>query len=433
MDLSKIDFTKCKLPDWSGSRIHVTYTSFAVKIMSGSRVNASKSAHHGCDQWDVAHGIGTRTFEELGQLREICFQVDHFITDELAALKLKEEYPMSADEAREFLRTHPGEHLLAWSGLPGCNYAGLKNGEHWHRFDGESHVVKVCVGRWCVDSIFDGSRYRLIESRNVHQELDWVSVPWQDVEWLEQQGIKVLKQAGDSTTFKADRGTLPFGYDPSEPRWVNVTNNQVARLYGLNCAIAIRGGWRGPHWCQVANPDGDKIYEYAVDIHTLTPGIKLHEETKPEPAWATLKWTEVERLDKAGAHVQWSRHHITGEKPEWRERDGNDQGAAGFANLAYRVDLRTVPDGVELYEPDWVEIVVGGGPGEKYRADRKTFPAGYEANPSPETPAPKRSYTDMVRDVMRQKGGGLSGSSSAYLSARLDALIYVLDVERKVL
>jgi hypothetical protein len=137
-----------------------------------------------------------------------------------------------------------------------------------------------------------------------------------------------------------------------------------------------------------------------------------------EPNWQPVKWTEVERLENAGCRVQYS--SLLKSTQAWHDRDSPYKGGIGCPESEYRVDMNTVPDGMELYEPEWVDVhwrnvtdllsapvdvqfesangdwisldskpiigsertwFQGGVDGNKYRADRKTFPVGFEMKP----------------------------------------------------
>jgi hypothetical protein len=125
------------------------------------------------------------------------------------------------------------------------------------------------------------------------------------------------------------------------------------------------------------------------------------------PEWVEIKWTEVERLQRTGASVRHKKRGSADDNFIDREPRSYD-GICSNGNVTYQVDLKTVPDGVALYEPDWVEVSaadlafldhskvhtqVRKGPENiwtdrlwggilpiphQLQADRKTFPTGYE-------------------------------------------------------
>jgi hypothetical protein len=147
---------------------------------------------------------------------------------------------------------------------------------------------------------------------------------------------------------------------------------------------------------------------YKVDQFIETELARLN-----APEWVEVKWTEVERLQKAGARIQLKKRGSSDENFVDREPCGYEWICRGDV-VEYQVDLKTVPVGVALYEPDWVDVFPGevrrvqglgirvqcknpnkdgddfeyhpvdewiGCPDWRFRADRKTFPAGFELSP----------------------------------------------------
>jgi hypothetical protein len=141
-----------------------------------------------------------------------------------------------------------------------------------------------------------------------------------------------------------------------------------------------------------------------------------------EPNWVDVQWTEVERLEKAGACVE-----ILGIYHHWNRRHADFRYTTGFSNDRYRIDLKTVPVGINLYEPEWVavpwrdvEMLVkcrttvqlrgyagwapktsgDGHPQWDYQADAKTFPAGYIPKPdaAQQNPEPVKPLWDEIRE-----------------------------------
>lgn len=91
------------------------------------------------------------------------------------------------------------------------------------------------------------------------------------------------------------------------------------------------------------------------EIHSICKQVDAFIESElaamNKPNWVDVKWTEVERLSSRGARVQYQ-VRITG----WRDREAFSFGRGGVSCGIYRVDTKTVPDGVELYEPQWVNV-----------------------------------------------------------------------------
>jgi hypothetical protein len=224
--LDRIDFKNCELPELWGCRADVRLKLGAIVITTDARLCVYRHSGNGA-RWLVCHGVGVRTFEELEELRAICGKVDKFIEAETARIKLEDEYPLSAAEASEFLRTHPGEHRFAWA---------------WVDATGTGETSWRSYG-WVFST---GFRYRLIESRNVPQEPDWVPVPWWEVEELQNKGVEVRYESRATGRFEkrsfpsrlaskvdnyvVDRHTLPAGYVPSFERWESKTADELLRM-----------------------------------------------------------------------------------------------------------------------------------------------------------------------------------------------------------
>jgi hypothetical protein len=154
IDYSKIDFSRCELPRWNTWQ-PVTWYVDALQLRVNGSIFASKNAS---GKWFIyANG----TLEELTELDAICQKVDDFIASELARIKLEEEYPMSAEQAREFLRANPGEHLFSESANDGLNTTH----DIWYRHTVNGPEWSDSSGKWRHAEAFDDYRYRLIESR----------------------------------------------------------------------------------------------------------------------------------------------------------------------------------------------------------------------------------------------------------------------------
>lgn len=142
--------------------------------------------------------------------------------------------------------------------------------------------------KWITDSVdaFIAAETARIEAED--ETANWVAVPWQDVEFLVSSGSTVAnslyimnpKTVGvPSMEYTADRRTFPPGYDPEKSRWVEVAGLDARRLFQAGCAVAKLSEEK--EWIHILLPSGSGEYRYAVDIHTLKPGVPLHEEPKP--------------------------------------------------------------------------------------------------------------------------------------------------------
>lgn len=212
-DISRIDFSKCKLPNWRNYQMVAIIPSGCkmvhIKPMRGFFAGATVAALETGERW-VFCDLDNSSWGDVELLKAITDQVDAFIASELARLATE-------DEAK-----------------------------------------------------------------------NWVDVPWQDVEWLTGKGCKVQfrnvdhgydwgPRNGDAchlNEYRADRRTLPTGYDPEKPRWVEVEFADSERLMSLGCnrAIATCGrDWRE----DIAWAPGALC---AIDIHTVPPGVPLHVE-----------------------------------------------------------------------------------------------------------------------------------------------------------
>lgn len=131
---------------------------------------------------------------------------------------------------------------------------------------------------------------------------NWVVVPWQDVDFLlshnvtiehswtnREDGREVWSALNKSPTaphlwsYRADRRTFPSGYDPEKPRWVDIERSDVVRLERSGCAIQRRASDAHDDWMArgfPGDPPSGKC-DYRVDMHTVPPGVTLHEEPKP--------------------------------------------------------------------------------------------------------------------------------------------------------
>lgn len=175
MGIETIDFTKCKLEpipclmaDGRTRKLDVvaswdvSHKNVVLKLGDPGSVVMAKTGH-GSIGWQFMSGAILLTTDDAGLLVDRAQSVNDFIDVELAFLKRTEEYPMSADEALEFLRTHPGEHRFEW-----MRHSGLHGGMGLQRWNHFSNCVEVCTGfDWHMDYSFGEFRYRFLETRDV--------------------------------------------------------------------------------------------------------------------------------------------------------------------------------------------------------------------------------------------------------------------------
>lgn len=178
-DLSKIDWTKCKLPEWKGVAARVEYSFKTVYVMVSHRTDvwSSIASRRETGKWFAT----SVDLDDLDALKATRNQVDSFIASELARLKLEEEFPWSASETMEFLRTHPGEHLLESRSDKANGGLGITEKVRY-RWNGTVAEYECRDGSWHRSSCLgDGDsyglpRYRLLESRNVPKRFTAVDV-----------------------------------------------------------------------------------------------------------------------------------------------------------------------------------------------------------------------------------------------------------------
>jgi len=100
---------------------------------------------------------------------------------------------------------------------------------------------------------------------------------------------------------------------------------------------------------------GDTGFSALLELHAICKQVDAFIESElaeiNKPNWVDVQWTEVERLEKAGAHVQYKTYDS-----RWTDRRYSDQRTVGDRLTSYQVDLNTVPAGVALYEQEWVNI-----------------------------------------------------------------------------
>lgn len=194
-----------------------------------------------------------------------------------------------------------------------------------------------------------------------------------------------------------------FHYD----QHVFVMTVELVPWNGWLAAMDASGKWYSGRPCDAMDTQAE--------IHDICKKVDAFIESElaamNEPNWVDVKWTEVERLARSGASLQWL-HSYSGlfrVLPSSKE-----ESEVGIDGVRYQVDTRTVPIGVNLYEPEWVPVswlyvdhlLFSGttveyhvqdtgewvkklnGPGfraDSYRGDKKTFPAGHaKLNISPE-------------------------------------------------
>jgi hypothetical protein len=188
-----------------------------------------------------------------------------------------------------------------------------------------------------------------------------------------------------------------------------------------NCVVRISAEDVTVEWMLVPGWVAKKlsgVWLYATDCSSFDELLELKkvsekvdafiatELKKLEPDWVEVKWTEVDRLRKAGVHVPHTNALLGLLVPH-----GDAPGVGGFT---YHVDVKTVPAGVNLYEPEWIDVpwqdverlqrggarvqvkpgwccpsveyserstgnyeLIRAENGALYRADRKTCPDGY--------------------------------------------------------
>jgi hypothetical protein len=158
IDYSKIDFGKLELR-WGFLNPEAGIGRSDRELRITVKGRGTLCARKECEPWRNYTTNG-ETFEELEQLKAICNKVDAFIESELARIKLEEEYPMSAEQAHEFLKANPGEHLFS-ERTPG----GYSDDDIWYRC--EKGVIQWHSegDPWKIAEAFDDYRYRLIASR----------------------------------------------------------------------------------------------------------------------------------------------------------------------------------------------------------------------------------------------------------------------------
>jgi len=221
IDLSKLDWKKCELPDYEGAVLTVDYVPKIiqqVRIKNRSNIVATRTTTDAKHPWRI-HDAHCSVFAFIEHILKCAKFVDAFIASEAARI--------AAEEDAE----------------------------------------------------------------------NWTAIPYQDAEWLRDNGatVRVLDTEirewvpfqRNATAmllrgYSADKRTFPVGYDPTEPRWVEVENDQIVRLYNAKCATAIKFT-NESSWAYVSNPNGNASFRYAIDAHTLPLGVPLHEEPKPTP------------------------------------------------------------------------------------------------------------------------------------------------------
>lgn len=188
----------------------------------------------------------------------------------------------------------------------------------------------------------------------------WIAVPWQDVRFLTDTGAIVQWKSQrewsvkydwipcksgrdghpDTPEYRADKRTLPSGYDPGKPRWVEIERSDVVRLERVGCAIRLRStidedndGW-GPRL--IIGAVASNHCDYQVDIHTIPSGVPLHEEPKPAPRpcsrefalkhpkdsecrytgkWYDSGWDKIDTFDFTGAENDYAFRTTASEEP----------------------------------------------------------------------------------------------------------------------
>jgi len=256
-DLSKIDFTKCKLPEFEGASLTVDramYLIEQVRLKNGSMVVATKTTADERHPWRM-HEAGAPIADWVRHVLKCMELVDAFIVFELERIEFEEEFPLSSEQVRDFLREHPGEHRLAESWHPPAS--------RWFRFADGVAQWQDSLGNWCGGALARGSRYRVVESRrpapdwNYRVDLrtvpdrvalyepDWVEVFAHQIQELDQLEVSTRYRkstyhnwicrlyggyAPDGYLYQADRNTFPAGYVPSFERFETKTADELLRM-----------------------------------------------------------------------------------------------------------------------------------------------------------------------------------------------------------
>lgn len=359
--LSKIDFTQCKLEPLGDVPLKVIGDTISVSIRSAETGTVIlRKALDG--DWQTRNGATHMTRSELDRMFERCDPVDRFIVAELK----KQSEP---------------------------DWAPIKNSEV-QRLD--------------------------LAGAHVQYRFSWTPA---DSPWRERNSPG--RPAFEGTEYRIDLKTVPAGVSLYEPSWIDVLHTEVRRLLDAGATVrAVRENLTCPglEYAIVFDPNNVAVKgpRYQVDKKTVSAGVKLY-----EPNWTDVRWTEVERLARLSVDMQASDTGANG--PWW---SGDHLCGVDATETKYRVDAKTVPDGVALYEPDWTPIhwtdadvlVKAGATVEmdikntprfgwarkptgagacstmQYRVDAKTVPDGFTLKTTGEE-AVKKAYTGRVVTV----------------------------------
>jgi hypothetical protein len=132
-DLSKLDFSKCHLPDWNGLQLRAAWVHGCnLHIRDGEDYlkevyGAIACYHFDKKEWRVTHQVPESDFEQLDELKAICAQVDAFIA---AELKRVERANVKLSNGYELLQNHVDDYRAAIL-QSGSMYAWIVTDE-WH-------------------------------------------------------------------------------------------------------------------------------------------------------------------------------------------------------------------------------------------------------------------------------------------------------------
>lgn len=110
-DLSRIDFSKCKLPEWIGRAIQADFDVGRVGLFRGGK----RVAFKGDAGWVLTRARGY-TLSHVEELHPICDLVDEFIANELARFAIEDAEKQGAlghcaSVVGLGVRVRPGVHV----------------------------------------------------------------------------------------------------------------------------------------------------------------------------------------------------------------------------------------------------------------------------------------------------------------------------------
>lgn len=212
-DLSKIDFTKLKLPEWCDGELRVRFDGARAFLDNNSKHECSEVAFLACDGWAAGKAANGYRLDELASLQSICAQVDAFIAAELAKLE------------PEWVEIKPSE-------VERLRKAGARV-----RHEMSEEIVKNIMGD--VVARVPGAELCVVDLKTVPAGVnlykpEWIDVPWIDVSslgrfkscirakvngaWLSLDDYcKRFNRIHDTHKWQADRKTCPPGYEPTKP------------------------------------------------------------------------------------------------------------------------------------------------------------------------------------------------------------------------